>query len=170
MHFVGNNAWFAVLLSIHVIGAIVGIGPSFTFGILGPMAGQVGMPGGLALLEGIERIEKFLLNPVFLGTQWITGVLMIFNRGLNHNFFSGRHVWLLVAIGLYIVILVLGQAVSSPNVRKMIAAAKTGDGETVQKLAGAQQKIGPLFPIMLFAIMILMIWKPGSGCGALLRC
>jgi hypothetical protein len=170
MHFVGNDAWFAVLLVIHVIGAIIGIGPGFTFGVLGPLAGTMPGPGGLALLEGIHKIGTTLTLPVFLGTQWITGVLLIFNRGLNNHFFSARRWWLLVAIVLYAILLVIDRTVTSPNVKNMIAAAKQGDGATVQKLAAVQQKAGIVFPVFLITIMILMIWKPGSGCGALLRC
>jgi len=171
MHFVGNSSWFAALLTLHVFGAIAGIGPSFGFAILGPLAGKTQGPGALALLEGMHGIENKLLNPVALGTQWLTGVGMIFNRGLNHNFFDGHRAWLLWGILLYIAILVIAYGFNTPGLKRMIAKAKAGQiDEEFQKLAMRGAKLGPVLTILTVAIAVLMIWKPGSGCGPLYRC
>jgi len=40
--FVGSPTWFAVLISIHIIGAIVGIGPAFAFGVIGAVNAKAG--------------------------------------------------------------------------------------------------------------------------------
>ena len=49
--FVGNSSWFGVLIGIHVAGAIIGLGPTFAFPILGAMGKKATPEGGLALLE-----------------------------------------------------------------------------------------------------------------------
>ena len=164
--FVGSNVWFGVLISIHVVGAVVGLGPTFAYAILGPMAGQVGPQGGLAILEAIERIEWRLVNPILLTIQPATGALMIWNRGLNHNFFSGDRGWLIAGILAYLAALSIALGIQSPAVVSMIRMAKAGQGGTPEFMAKAKitSMFGPILTVLGLAIVVLMIWKPGSGC------
>jgi hypothetical protein len=98
-------------------------------------------------------------------------VLLIFNRGLNNGFFAWRHAWLIAGILLYIGMLVLGEVVSGPSVKRMLALAEQGAPKAEVLAAGSGMKmIGPFFPLATITVAVLMIWKPGSGCGALLRC
>jgi hypothetical protein len=162
MHFVGNNAWFAALLTFHVVSAIAGIGPAFAFGVLGPMAGKAEPPKNLAVLEAIHGIERFHLRPSTLLTQWGSGVLLIFNRGLNHGFFSSQRAWLLIAIGIYIVLVLLGELYAAPGIQKQLAFARAGD--RLPPPSGPDKLMNALFPLLTVAIIVLMVWKPGSGC------
>jgi hypothetical protein len=59
MHLVGSPTLFAVLISIHVIGAIVGIGPAFAFGVIGAVNANAGEGATLALLQVTRNIERF---------------------------------------------------------------------------------------------------------------
>jgi len=171
MHFVGSAPWFAVLISIHIVGAIVGIGPAFAFGAIAPVSKKAGEGATLALLQVSRNIERFFLVPVVRYTQWTTGVLLIFNRGLNVGFFAWRHAWLIAAILLYIVMFSLGEAFNGPILKKQLALAESGASKDEVMAAGAiLEKIGPIYPLFTVIIAILMIWKPGSGCGTLLRC
>ena len=171
MHFVGSAPWFAVLITIHILGAIVGIGPAFAFGVIASVSAKAGEGATLALLQVSRGIERFLLVPVVRYTQWITGVLLIFNRGLNVGFFSWRRAWLITAIILYIIIFTLGEAFNGPIVKKMIALAEAGAPKSEIDATGAiLNRIGPIYPLFTIAIAVLMILKPGSGCGVLLRC
>jgi len=171
MHFVGSAPWFAVLITIHILGAIVGIGPAFALGMVASVSAKASEGATLALLQVSHRIERFLLVPVVRYTQWTTGVLLIFNRGLNVGFFSWRRAWLIVSIILYIVMFTLGEAVNGPVIKKMIALAESGAPKSEVDAAGAiLNKIGPIYPLFTIAIAVLMILKPGSGCGVLLRC
>ncbi|MGZ4104835.1 MAG: DUF2269 family protein [Actinomycetota bacterium] len=171
MHFVGNSAWFAVLITIHIVGAIVGIGPAFTFGVIGAVNQKAGEGATLALLQVTRNIERFMLAPVVRFTQWGSGALMIFNRGLNNGFFAWRHAWLITAILLYITLFLMGEMINAPAVRKMIALAEQGAPKAeVDSVGATLMKIGPFYPIATLIIAVLMIWKPGSGCGVLLRC
>jgi len=171
MHFVGNGAWFAVLITIHILGAIVGIGPAFAFGIVA-MVGQKAPEGAmLSILQVSRGIERFLLVPVVRYTQWTSGVLMIFNRGLNRGFFAWRHAWLIAAILLYITLFTLGEVFNGPILKKQLALAESGAPKAqIDEIGAILTKIGPLYPLFTVAIAVLMILKPGSGCGTLLRC
>jgi predicted integral membrane protein DUF2269 len=167
MDFVANQTWFAVLLVIHTLGAIVGIGPAFAFGILGARAEKAGPEGSLALIGALRAIERGMLGPTVRFVQWTTGVGLIYNRGLNHDFFSRARAWLVVSIVIYAILLVLGEVLYAPNTRKLYEAAKAGDASEVQRQAGIAKRIGPIAPLLTIAIIVLMVWKPGSGCVTL---
>lgn len=118
---------FKALLLIHILSAIVGIGPSFAFGVLGPMSEKVGGPGGLAIMEGMHAMDRRLVNPAAV-VQPTTGILMIFQSGRDTNFFGFE--WLWISMFLYSVIMVLVYAINNPAFHKMIRLAKEGRAET----------------------------------------
>jgi len=115
----------AILLLIHVAGAIIGFGPTFTFAILGPMAGKAGPHGGLALLEGMEAIEKKLVVPVAMFVQPLSGLTLIFLAGYNVNFFS--HYWLWVGIVLYAIAFYLAIFGQNKRLPRRIELAQRAD-------------------------------------------
>jgi uncharacterized membrane protein len=161
-------AYFTILIVLHIGGAIMGIGPSFAFGVLGPMAGKADEATKLTLMRAMTAIDSRLVTPVALVTQPLTGALLIFQRKLNHDFFSGRRVWLIVAIVFYAIIIYMSYIVSRPRVRRMIALLEAGEGrgEEFEGLEATSKVLGPIFGLLTTAIVVLMIWKPGSGCGA----
>ena len=171
MRFVGNNAWFAVLLIVHVSGAIMGIGPTFAYGVMGKMA-EKDPSMGLAVLKIQEKIEKVVVSPVYFVTQPLTGILLIFNRGLNRDFFSGHNLWLIAALVDYIVIGYLSYMVNARVAGGMIKMIESGNIDGPALMAGGQKlkKVGTALFLLAVVIVVLMIWKPGSGCGPLIRC
>jgi len=154
--------YFRILLLIHVAGAIIGFGPSFTFSILGPMAGKAGPPGGLAIMEAMAAIARRLVVPVALVIQPVTGVLLIFEGGWGNNFFG--HPWLWISILLYVISFYISVFVNLPALEKMIALGKEGRGGTPDfvRLVQRTQRIGPALTLMLVVIIFSMIWKPGG--------
>jgi uncharacterized membrane protein len=170
--FVGNSSWFGVLISLHVAGAIIGLGPTFAFGILGAMGKKATPEGGLALLEATLALENKLVNPILLTVQPATGALMIWNRGFNNDFFSGHRAWLMVGIIAYVVATIIALGIMDPTIHKMIVMARGGEGGTPAfgVLAARADRFGPILGILAVIIIVTMVWKPGSGCGALYRC
>lgn len=148
------------LFVIHIGGAIVGIGPTFAFGILGKYAAAPGY--ALPMLEAMLDIQKKIVTPVALFTQPISGALLIFRTGRDANFFS--FTWLWVSILLYAVVLYLSYLSSAPRLRTIVAMLKDGapDPPELQRLISIETKLGPIFGIMTIAIIVLMIWKPGD--------
>ena len=159
--------YFTILVIVHVAGAIMGIGPSFGFAVLGAMADKGDDATKLTLFRAMTAIDSRLVTPVALVTQPVTGALLILNRGINHGFFAVRHLWLIISIVFYIAILYVSYLVSRPRVRRMIGLleAGQGQGEEFQKLEATSKVLGPIFGLLTTAIVVLMIWKPGSGCG-----
>ena len=171
--FVGNQTWFTVLLVVHVFGAIMGLGPTFAFAIIGPAIGKQESPqASLALMEVMEKIERGLVIPILLVIQLGSGILLIFNRGLNHGFFSSQKAWLVAGIGIYLAAMVISLFIDVPAMGKLIKMAKGGQAGTPEfaKNVKITQSLGPVLTVLALAIMLLMVWKPGSGCGQLLRC
>jgi hypothetical protein len=166
--FAGNNAIFGVLLTLHIMGAVIGLGPTFAFPILGAMGKKATPEGGLSLLEATLNLEKQIVNPILLTVQPLSGALMIWNRGLNNDFFSGRRLWLIGGIVAYVIATVIALRIMDPALHKMIQLGRAGQGESPEFAAnGAKvQKFGPVLGVLAVIILVLMIWKPGSGCPA----
>ena len=155
------DLWVAILLLIHVAGAIVGFGSVYTFAILGPMAGERPGPGGVAILESIAALVRRLLRP-FLFIQPISGAFLIFATGLNNGFFS--HYWLWIAILLYAVAFGIGLFVQIPLALALPKMAALSGPPTPEFLAGVKrsQRVGPILTVLLSVIIILMVTKPGA--------
>ena len=156
-----TSVLIAILLLIHVGGAIVGFGPTFTFAILGPMAGKAGPQGGLALLEGMEAIEKKLVVPVAMVFQPLSGLALIFVAGYNNNFLG--HYWLWLGILLYATAFYLAIFGQNKRLARMIELAKAGP-PTPEFIATAKKvaQMGPVITVLLVAIIVLMVTKPGG--------
>ena len=155
------DLWIAILLLVHVAGAIVGFGSIYTFPILGPLAAKPG-PAGVAILEGMAALERRLLRP-FLFIQPISGLFLIFATGLNLGFFS--HYWLWVSILLYAVAFGVGLFVQIPLIErlpKLAAELKGPPGPDFLALVKRSQTIGPILTVLLSIIIILMVTKPGA--------
>ena len=151
----------AILLLIHVAGAIIGFGPVFTFAVLGPMGGKAGPQGGLALLEGMEAIEKKLVFPVAVAVQPLSGLALIFVAGYSASFFS--HYWLWIGIVLYAIAFYLAIFGQNKRLARLIELAKAGP-PTPEFIATAKKvaQTGPIITVLLVVIIILMVTKPGG--------
>ena len=151
----------AILLLIHVAGAIIGFGPTFAFAVIGPMAGKAGPQGGLALLEAMDAIEHKLVLPVAIVVQPLSGLALIFVAGYNVNFFS--HYWLWIGIILYAIAFYLAVFGQKTRLTRMIGLAKAGP-PTPEFIATAKKvaQTGPIITVLLVVIIILMVSKPGG--------
>jgi uncharacterized membrane protein len=158
---VDTGVLIAILLLIHVAGAIIGFGPSFTFALLGPMAAKAGPQGGLALMEAMDAIEHKLVLPVAIVVQPLSGLALIFLAGYNVNFFS--HPWLWVSLILYAAAFYLAVFGQRTRLSRMIEIAKAGP-PTPEFVAIAKTvaRTGPIVTVLLVAIIILMVTKPGG--------
>jgi uncharacterized membrane protein len=153
--------YLTILRFLHVGGAIIGFGPPFTFAVLGPLAGKTGGPQAVGMLKGIVRIEKTLILPMVM-LQPITGTLLIFKLGLNHDFFS--HVWLWTGILIFAAAVYIALFKQIPAVERLIELAESGKAESPEfgVTAKLTQTLGPILTVMLLVIIFLMIVKPGG--------
>jgi len=170
MTFTDNQTWFTILLVIHVFFAIAGIGPSFAFAVMGPMAAK-NPEGALWIVRAMSKVENATVKPVAWTIQWISGTLLIFNRSaIRSNFWKEE--WLVIAIVLYAIILVIS-ILNEKDLHAMIAHMEAGTAGTREFGASAKRTamFGQIMTLFTVVIIILMVWKPLSQCvGTVLRC
>jgi uncharacterized membrane protein len=160
------------LLFLHVLGAIVAFGSSFSaFPIIGAMAGREPMHANFAARVS-EAIELRVTVPLAI-VQAITGALLIVAAGINLSS-SG---WLIVGIILYAIALGYALFVQGPAARRMVeltsaagsaapaagpAPAGPPPGPPPELLATAArlQRGGMLLGVLVLAIVFLMVVKP----------
>ena len=149
------------LFLIHIGGAIVGFGPVFTFMILAGRANKAGPAGAAALLEGIVAIEHSITVPVATFAQPLSGIGLIFLLGWSTDFFA--HTWLWVALVIYVVAYYIAVFHQTPTIARMAKLLKAGPPTPeFAVLAARASKGGPTITVLVAAMVVLMILKPGG--------
>jgi hypothetical protein len=161
-----------VLLLLHILCVVVGIGGVMLNGVYGIQAKNRPGPGGLAITEANEAVshiaEYFIYGiPVF-------GILLILR--IDGYEFSQTWVWL--AMVLYVVAIGISHGVMFPTVKKMVALQRelvamgpppegAPAGRPPPQVAQLEEHgkklgtFGPVLNLLAVAIIVLMIWKPG---------
>jgi len=161
---------FAFLLSVHILSAIIGLGPTFSFAFLGIMS-EKQPAAAQALQETILLISTRLVIPlvVILG---LSGVLLIGNTHVNLS----ENPWLGAGIILYVLVLAASIFYQVPTQKKILALLGPGGGPgsgpgggggmgnpQVRKVANGQRIVGIAMGLAVVVTAVLMIWKPGAG-------
>ncbi|MEO6349896.1 MAG: DUF2269 family protein [Candidatus Limnocylindrales bacterium] len=158
---------FAILLFLHVMGAIIAFGPTFAFPILGPMAGREPQHAPFAVRFQLA-VARRLIVPLAL-LQGVTGLLLVWKIGFE---ILGRG-WLLAGIALYLVALVLSIGIGLPNVRRLAdalatpppppepgAEARHGPPPHIAAMIAKGRKVGMAQAVLIVLIVFLMVTKP----------
>jgi hypothetical protein len=151
---------FAFLLSVHILAAIIGLGPTFSFAFLGIMS-EKQPAAARALQEAILVISTRLVIPlvVILG---LSGILLIGNTHVDLS----KNPWLGAGIILYVLVLAASIFYQVPTQKKILAlVGPTGgmDQPQVRKLANGQRIVGIATGLAVVVTAVLMVWKPGAG-------
>jgi hypothetical protein len=156
------NIWVAVFLFLHVFGAIVAFGPTFSvFPVSATMARKEPQHLNFAArLNG--RIFQVRTMPLAI-FQGVTGLALIYVTGLNP--FS--ELWLGLGIVLYLIALGYALAVQAPTGRRIAELTATppppnASGPPPELMAAAKRsRQGSMFlQVLLVLIVILMVTKP----------
>ena len=140
---------------LHILAATVAVGSNITYGVWSVRAR--GNPSNVGFaLKGIKFLDDRIANPAY-GVVLLTGVLMaIFGFG----FF---HLWIIVSLVLFIVLIALGVGVYSPLLRDQIRLADAGDTTSAdfERLSRRSAIIGPAIGLIVAVILVMMVFKPG---------
>jgi uncharacterized membrane protein len=154
---------FPWLLFLHVLGAIVAFGPTFTFPLIGAMGGREPQHANFATRVS-ETLAGRVVLPIGL-TLPITGALLILVRGINLT--SRAYWWLDVAIVLYIVAYSYSFFVQRKLVGRVIELTSappppgaSGHPPELRALVTRIQRGGMGTTALLLAIIALMVLKP----------
>lgn len=150
-----------LLLTIHVIGAIAIFGVTFAFPFIGVMGKREGAP----VVWFLELADLLTTRWVIVGAATImpaSGALLIVHNHWNPWTKPGR--WLLAALILYSVSFGFATTVQRATERRALAMAKGNQfGPEFGALMKRLQFGGQFLTVLLLAIGILMMTKPGSG-------
>jgi uncharacterized membrane protein SirB2 len=146
---------YKVLLFLHVLSVVVGIGPTFALPGLIKLRGDAPSP---AVLQAEYVISRYA--SIGIGLILLTGVGLISESPLVIGRF-GEASWLHIAITLFLIYAGLGTGFAAPRMRKAIRAAQAGNAVEVRRLLDPLDKvIGPILGLLLAAILYLMLIKP----------
>ncbi|MEA2578650.1 MAG: putative integral rane protein [Chloroflexota bacterium] len=157
-------AWlFPWLLFLHVLGAIVAFGPTFSFSLIGAMGGAEPQHANFATRVTHTLTDKRVLPIGF--TLPITGLAMMAVVGINP--FEQKFWWLSLAIVLYIITYSYGFFVQRKVVEQAIELTSTppppgasGPPPQLMALVKRIQRGGIGMGILLVTIILLMVLKP----------
>jgi uncharacterized membrane protein len=157
-------AWlFPYLLFLHVLGAVVAFGPTFTFSIMGAMGGAEPQHSNFATRVSAAITSKRVL-PVGI-TLPITGLAMIAVVGINP--LERERWWLALGIVLYLIAYGYGFFVQRHLVERVIELTSSppppGASGPPPELMALVKRIGRGgigMGILIVAIVFLMVVKP----------
>ena len=140
---------------LHVTLAIIAVGFNASYGIW--IARSARDPEHIGfVMRTIKLIDDRFANPAY-ALLLVTGLFMVWKAG-----YPLTTLWIAAAIAIYVLVLVLGFTVISPNFRTQVRALET-DGpksETFQAAARRGRMFGILVSVLVVAIVFLMVVKP----------
>ncbi len=163
------SAVVAILLFLHVLGAIVVFGPSFAFPLIGSMGGKEPMHANFGTRITLSVEEKIILPGAIV--QFITGVLLILTIPID---LVATH-WLLLAIAIYFVAIGYSYFVQAKSIEHVIeltnrppamapaegpGAAPAGPPPGLREAVQRVQRGGMFLTVLLIVIIFLMVVKP----------
>jgi uncharacterized membrane protein SirB2 len=147
---------YKILLFLHVLSVVVGIGPTFALPGLMKLRGNAPSPAVLQVEYVISRYAS-----IGVGVILLTGIGLISESPFVIGGF-GEARWLHIAITLFLVYAGLGTGFAAPRMRKAVKAAQASNAAEVKRLLEPLDKVvGPVMGLLLAAILYLMLIKPG---------
>lgn len=160
--------WF---LFLHVLGAVIAFGPTFTFPLIGAM-GATERPHANFATRVSHAISTKRVLPVAL-TMPVTGIGLIWSAGFDVFIPASR--WLLLGIVLYVGLLTFAVTVQIPTTQRIIdmtsgpppevppGSAPAGPPAALMALIGKVQRGGMFMGVTIVVIVFLMVVKPDLG-------
>jgi len=158
---------FTILLFLHVLGAIVAFGPTFSSPIIGRMGAQERAHGNFAMRVS-HQLARVQILPLAI-VQGFTGLALIITGNVDLT----RSAWLLVAIVLYLIAIGYAIFVQTPLANRIIAMTTPPAGAPAPagppaggpppELMGMITRIkrgGMLLMVLVVSIVFLMVTKP----------
>lgn len=151
----GVGAAYKVLVFVHVLAVIGGLGPTYALPALMKLRGEPPSPAVLRAEHAISRYATVAVAVIL-----VTGLGLINESPAVKGHFGDAH-WLHLAIALFVVLAGVGTGYAAPRMRKAAKAGEAGDGAEVHRLLDPLDKVvGPILGLLTAAIVYLMLLKP----------
>jgi uncharacterized membrane protein len=160
---VDRALWIDVFLFLHVLGAILAVGPTMTYAMWATLGEKAGPAQRAFAIRGINWVDSHLATPAFMA-QALTGIALILL--LEISFINTA--WLLVGVGLYVVVMIVAVGVLVPIEKRHMdvaerSAADPGNQSLNQQyldITAQVRKIGSTIGVLTLAIVFFMVVKP----------
>jgi uncharacterized membrane protein len=139
----------------HILLAVVAVGFNFSYGILISRAARE--PEHLGhVLRTVQVLDNRFANPAY-GVLLVVGLAMVFIGPWDIT-----DLWILVSLGIYVVLVVVGAAMYSPTLRRQIAALDAGGAASPDYVAlqARGTQLGAVLGVLVVVIISLMVLKP----------
>jgi len=148
---------FQFLKFIHVLLAIVAVGFNASYGIWLARSANAPQATQSHVLRTIKFLDDRIANPAY-GLLLLTGLWMIFSASIPVR------LWIALAIGLWLVLVVVGLGVYTPTLRDQIRVLESeGPGsEEYKRLSSRGRTLGIVLGIIVVVIVFLMVTKPAG--------
>lgn len=148
------------LLVLHVLGAVVALGFSLSYGLWVRRGEADGVQGRTFALRTVSWIDRRITTPAFIA-QLVTGLLLV----ATIDWDLLRRAWLEVSLGIYVLLTVLAMTVYAPSFRRQREIAEriaAGDADESGYAAAASKATtwGAVVTVLTLVIVVLMVWKP----------
>jgi uncharacterized membrane protein len=148
------------LLVLHVLGAVVALGFSLSYGLWVRRGEADGVQGRAFALRTVSWIDRRITTPAFIA-QLVTGLLLV----ATIDWDLLRRAWLEVSLGIYVLLTVLAMTVYAPSFRRQREIAErvaAGDADESGYAAAASKATtwGAVVTVLTLVIVVLMVWKP----------
>jgi uncharacterized membrane protein len=154
---------FPWLLFLHVLGAILAFGPTFSFSIIGAMAGKEPQHANFAT-RATHAVGSRLVEPLAISMA-VTGVGLILVTG--RNLADRANWWLGIAIVIYAIALTFSLAVQNRDVKRIIDLTSappppgaSGPPPELPPIVKRVQRGGIFLGLAVIVIVFLMVTKP----------
>ena len=144
------------LKTLHILFAIVAVGFNISYGIWQARAAREPEHMGYAL-RGIKFLDDRVANPSYAGLLVVGIILVLIGR------YDFTTFWVAVAIGLYVLMGAVAFVFYSPTLKRQIAAYEAGGAQSAEfaQLAARGRLVGIVLAVLVLAIVVLMVVKPG---------
>jgi uncharacterized membrane protein len=148
------------LLVLHVLGAVVALGFSLSYGFWVRRGEADGVQGRAFALRTISWIDGHITTPAFIA-QLVTGLLLV----ATIDWDLLRQAWLEASLGIYVLLTVLAMTVYGPSFRRQREIAEaiadgTGDEADYATASSKATTWGLVVTLLTLVIVVLMVWKP----------
>jgi uncharacterized membrane protein len=162
---VDRGDWVEIVLVLHVLGAILGLGTNLTYGLIAAVGERAGGAARTYGLRMIQQLDRRLANPAYIA-QLVTGLILVWLLELDLLDAS----WLLAALALYLGVAIVGITVYAPVLRRQVELAERleagvggGDPAIASEYAAVARRsnvLGIAVTLVVVLIVVLMVVKP----------
>jgi uncharacterized membrane protein len=140
---------------IHIIAAIVAVGANVTYAFWLRRAGTVDRERLVFTIDSIRKLDNTIATPAYV-VVLLTGLGMVFLGA-----FSFSALWIQVALGLYVLVVILSIALYSPALRRQLAEAEADPSSAAYAaVASRSTLLGIIVIAIVLVIVVLMVTKP----------